>query len=183
MAKLNDGKEAELAVHRLLSGSTWMRGKGKGGKHYDVEWEGIKIDVKSTVNIGEKYVNFSLRGGSRHNGVVLVMAAQIDGLWCFWVDKYKAGVSGRRSIVEAISGRELSDEVLKVNSYKVDPVTPANSRAMVSYSFTPLDNESFEKIRMSFYKKHLVNLSMAEIIRLAMRYYGQRMKYIKEQDM
>lgn len=57
-----------------------------------------------------------------------------------------------------------------------------------SYSFTDLDYEYFEKIRKAFNEKHStpehkVDISIAEVIRIAMKFYGQRSNYITDQDL
>lgn len=49
----------------------------------------------------------------------------------------------------------------------------------VSVTLSADDRAEIEQIQKAFNRKHGTDLSMAEVIRTAVRYYGQRLNYVE----
>lgn len=107
------GRYGEQLVFDALKGSKWANGGFESSKHYDIEWEGIKIDVNtSSVRKGTGFV-FANGNGYHKELVNIFIGVDNTDIFC-WVrlGLEKTGFYGR--IVEAIKLDQLAEETKKL---------------------------------------------------------------------
>jgi hypothetical protein len=107
------GRYGEQLVFDVLKGAKWSNGGFESSKHYDIEWEGIKIDVNTSSIKKKTGFVFSNANGYEKELVNIFVGVDNSDVF-YWVKKNldKTGFYGR--IVEAIKDKQLPDEVRKL---------------------------------------------------------------------
>lgn len=117
-------KIGEKIVHNLLPNSKWLNENGENHFSYDIEWKGLKIDVKTTTvkvrwfrlgKLTREYFNFSVAGRFNEAKIMIFVAIDLDEnnkyKYYFWIDKNYTN-QARKNINEAIDGSELEKYLL-----------------------------------------------------------------------
>ena len=106
------GRYGEQLVYEALDGAKWSNGGFKTSKQYDIEWDGIKIDVNSSSI--RKSTGFVFSNASGYKKELVNVFVGMDGKdTFFWVkvNLENKGFYGR--IVEAIDKEKLPSEIKK----------------------------------------------------------------------
>ena len=121
------GLRGEMLVHEILEGSELTNDIHKDTHlPYDLTWEGIKVNVKTTSITApstDGACSFgALKKKIHHNGVIAVFVyISIDKEY-FWVEKYSAKMRTYFRINESLSRAELPDAIIKANAKKAAPI-------------------------------------------------------------
>ena len=113
------GYIGEQRVVDLLAGSRWLGLEELNqGSHHDIDWEGIKIEVKTSVSPftskdGKPMFNFTVSG---HNDCdVYVFLGRTEEKDYFWVEPKEAVKSGYYGKLDnTVTSDNLEKEIKKV---------------------------------------------------------------------
>lgn len=145
------GRIGENIVLNLLEGSTRIT-----GEPYDILWDDIRIDVKTTKNISKGgQVNFNVPGNDkRHNGILLVYVYIGEAEPIMFVDRYRVGKQTAFYLDEAIPINNIKNILIEWNSRSVDPITIDDINGKKSIQISDELHEKIIKLHGP-YKKHI----------------------------
>jgi hypothetical protein len=110
-------RKGELLVFGILPKAEWLNIDKESFEHYDIIWEDIKIDVKTTMQPvasstkAFQFYDFSSKKGS---DVILVLVAIYGGKEMFWIESSKTGkLVFYKKERESLSKLELPDAIKK----------------------------------------------------------------------
>lgn len=179
MNKVAFGKVGEARVSKILPGSKHVNASKQSVLPYDILWNNIKIDVKHTENVADGVAVFAIKKGSiRHNGIIVVCTAIIDGEECFWVDQYRNGVvSARKKLAAAITAKDLPKAIIAESIRLVDPIkidAPVNFKSITISSDVFSETETLRKELIKTWKdeQHVdMKISLADAVRISVKSY------------
>jgi hypothetical protein len=104
------GRAGEQLVYEALEGAKWANGGFETGKQYDIEWDGIKIDVNtSSIKKATGFV-FSNSNGYKKDLVNVFVGIDGEDVY-FWVKINLDNKGFYGSISEAINKEELTNKI------------------------------------------------------------------------
>lgn len=118
MKALVVARKGEQLVKDLLPGANWINGEAESGENYDLFWNGIKINVKTscqTVPSSKNAYQFSMNNSVGDNILILMVGLAHDEPY-FWLETgelksvyYKKIADGikKSSLIEAINEKML----------------------------------------------------------------------------
>ena len=112
----------KLLVHNILQGSQAVDLNGESELPYDIAWEGITIDVKTTsmaYGKNSRYCMFSRSVSPRHDGV-RIFVYLTDNAEYFWVEKTSRQASTYLNIRSAITREQLPGKVREESQRPVE---------------------------------------------------------------
>lgn len=145
------GTMGEGIVHNLLPGSDWVNEEHERQLPYDVVWDGVKIDVKTTLMKEPRRLHHSFVVGvsPKHNGIVLVFVALGKNENFFWADKYSKEVKRSRHTSMAIPLSELPMAIKNVAAMEVPIITELDTsriKQLKGVNLYPVDHLRLEAI-------------------------------------
>lgn len=117
------GRQGEQIVYDLLPGAKWINEVNSAGKQHDIEWQGVKIDVKtSTFKVYDESFHVNLGSSAPYpNDIVYVVVGLIEGGYYLWVTR-KSQVSSRifrtKQAVKASELQKTIHVVAKATAYE-----------------------------------------------------------------
>lgn len=116
MDKRKIGLTGELLVNQALSGSKWLNMDSESKQNYDIDWNGILIDVKTTNrycpssrHAFEFYDSSSPK--PENTKIIFVFVAITDGKNLCWVQKPKPQFSYYMKEKDSFPLSELEDKI------------------------------------------------------------------------
>src|ERR1035437_8519759 len=113
MNNARTGFKGELLIHELLEGSIFPNQHKESRLPYDIEWQGIKIDVKTTAHTLKTTKNgcsFTVNATKHHADIVLVFVALLDKNY-FWVSKYAKKINPYKKLTNALTAEQLPQAI------------------------------------------------------------------------
>lgn len=139
----------EGIVHELLTGSEWVNEKQERHLPYDITWEGVNIDVKTSLIPvgGRRSFSFQTKISPRYNGVVLVFLALGENESFFWTDKCHKGVKSNRHIRTSVLLEDLITSIKLSAAKDVPAITEEDSSSSTRQKMVNLDPRDHELLK------------------------------------
>lgn len=137
------GYAGELLVASVLPGAEHANDITDTKLPYDLIWQGIKIDVKTTtIGIGslKSAFNFNVIANHEHQDVILVLVALLVDERYFWVDNYSLPFKSYRKSKDSISIDKLADAILDASKTKIPIPFQTRQFSSVRISLELLDD-------------------------------------------
>ena len=184
MNGIQKGRYTEQYVHEHLPGSLMLNEHGERKLPFDIEWNGIRIDVKSNFRITSDLgrCSFSVKKDKKLNGTIYVYVG-VDSeanQKYLWVSKMSRKMRTSFHLADAITEHLLPDEVLRWNSLEIDPVEEYFVPSFRSISIREEDFKLLEKARDRIIKESenttypRYKLSISETFMLVMAEHESR---------
>lgn len=112
-------RTGEKLVSEILEGSSWINRDSDKHEYYDIEYKGIKIDVKTTTvrfkvyRLGEMikdYFNFTSGGRNKEERITIFLGIDFENeqyIYRFWLDDKNRSYA--KLTEEAITSLELKN--------------------------------------------------------------------------
>lgn len=139
------GAHGERTVAALLPGAINLNEAGDVRKPYDIDWDGIKIDVKATTLVGE-VCSFTISPSKVHTGTLLVFVALGATQNHFWVDAYSNKPKRIHRLEHSIPGYKVAEAVRWVAQQKLPVVTAQKGKTTLQVDKKLLRH--FDKLRL-----------------------------------
>lgn len=149
MSGTSTGARGEKFIHELLPGSDWVNEERERNLPYDVTWEGIKIDVKTSLikTQNKRSFTFVIKLSPRYNGVVLVFLALGENESFFWVDKCYKGVKSSRHLRVATPLADLPEAIRMAAAKEVPIITEEDTSKSLQQKMVNLDLKHHEMLK------------------------------------
>lgn len=118
--KYKIGLAGELLVHKTLKGSKFINEFKESGLPYDIEWQGLKLSVKTTMRVSTNdSVTFSDMSKPPQEDVILVLVAIWDNKNYFWIEKPSWKFSYYKKLSTALNKRELRENLKSLKMSRI----------------------------------------------------------------
>lgn len=108
------GRLGEQIIFDLLDGCEWTNHFKDAQQTYDIIWDGIKIDVKTTKFRIRKGFQTTLYSSKISKDILFVIVGITEERNYFWVRPHRGASSVFLRIEDAVSEKELKLEIKKV---------------------------------------------------------------------
>lgn len=163
MSTYDIGRKGEELIAEILPGAIDIN-KNKGmALPYDVLWNDLRIDVKTTLQTDNQTATFSIKPGQINTGILLVMVAITDERNYYWVAQYKDKIKSRYKFADSIEESELLEAIIDVATKPFELVT----RSKPGYKFLSIKRDDYHELeatRELWAKEHGIILTMPQFI-------------------
>ena len=170
----NIARRGEEIVHKLLRNSIWLNEKGESNAPFDINWENVKINVKTT----EKYRDenggtCSFSTHNPNNDVILVFVALIKDKEFFWARNSTNKLGITLKLADSVSREYLINQILEA-THNITDIKDKVKRVSVV-----INKESYKKLRAILI---LENRSVSEWVRIIVEDFLRKKEEEKEKE-
>jgi hypothetical protein len=103
-------RTAEQLIASALPGSIYKNEPVDALLPYDLEWSGLRLDVKATTATKNGRAFFNIKVAPKHTGIILVFVC-LEKPYRFWVSRYSETVAGSYRLDKALPISKLQAEI------------------------------------------------------------------------